>query len=247
MGKDYYTVLGVARGASDDEIKKAYRKLALKFHPDKNQSPGAEERFKEIGEAYDVLSDSRKKQIYDQCGEEGLKGSMGGGPGQQQGPQVACPGGGEPLRGAQGRREQRKLDQGSSTRRPVISAPQRNQNISPSRPASCLYSRRYRSMINRNVYSVYVFVNKKKLGFCHDFGYFFVFEFICSVKYLMIPALILALMDYTLDNINSGATNCSRIRISLSPPTATLLTICSVILSHCVSPPTCRGPRQPHS
>jgi len=87
MGKDYYSVLGVSRGASDDEIKKAYRKLALKYHPDKNQSPGAEERFKEIGEAYDVLSDSRKKQIYDQCGEEGLKGSMGGGPGQQQGPQ----------------------------------------------------------------------------------------------------------------------------------------------------------------
>jgi len=87
MGKDYYTVLGVSRGAKDDEIKKAYRKLALKYHPDKNQSPGAEERFKEIGEAYDVLSDSRKKQIYDQCGEEGLKGSMGGGAGQQQGPQ----------------------------------------------------------------------------------------------------------------------------------------------------------------
>merc|ERR1712079_497979 len=80
MGKDYYTILGVSRGASDDEIKKAYRKLALKYHPDKNQSPGAEERFKEIGEAYDVLSDSRKKQIYDQYGEEGLKGSMGGGP-----------------------------------------------------------------------------------------------------------------------------------------------------------------------
>merc|ERR1712156_1223923 len=76
------TILGVSRGASDDEIKKAYRKLALKYHPDKNQSPGAEERFKEIDEAYDVLSDSRKKQIYDQYGEEGLKGSMGGGPGQ---------------------------------------------------------------------------------------------------------------------------------------------------------------------
>merc|ERR1711963_407706 len=75
MGKDYYTILGVSRAASDDEIKKAYRKLALKYHPDKNQSPGAEERFKEIGEAYDVLSDSRKKQIYDQYGEEGLKGS----------------------------------------------------------------------------------------------------------------------------------------------------------------------------
>merc|ERR1712107_98064 len=80
MGKDYYTILGVSRGASDDEIKKAYRKLALKYHPDKNQSPGAEERFKEICEAYDVLSDSRKKQIYDQYVEDGLKGGMGGGP-----------------------------------------------------------------------------------------------------------------------------------------------------------------------
>merc|ERR1719200_73207 len=63
--------------ASDDEIKKAYRKLALKYHPDKNQTTGAEEKFKEIGEAYDVLSDSKKKQIYDQYGEEGLKGGMG--------------------------------------------------------------------------------------------------------------------------------------------------------------------------
>merc|ERR1712008_440226 len=81
MGKDYYIILGVTRGASDDEIKKAYRKLALKYHPDKNQSPGAEEKFKEIGEAYDVLSDSKKKQIYDQYGEDGLKGSMGGGGG----------------------------------------------------------------------------------------------------------------------------------------------------------------------
>ena len=79
MGKDYYKILGVARGASDDEIKKAYRKLALKYHPDKNQTSGAEEKFKEIGEAYDVLSDSKKKQVYDQYGEEGLKGGMGGG------------------------------------------------------------------------------------------------------------------------------------------------------------------------
>merc|ERR1712170_317154 len=77
MGKDYYKILGVARGASDDEIKKAYRKLALKYHPDKNQTAGAEEKFKEIGEAYDVLSDPKKKQVYDQYGEEGLKGGMG--------------------------------------------------------------------------------------------------------------------------------------------------------------------------
>jgi len=77
MGKDYYKVLGVSRGASDDEIKKCYRKLALKYHPDKNHTPGAEEKFKEIGEAYDVLSDPKKKQIYDAYGEDGLKGGMG--------------------------------------------------------------------------------------------------------------------------------------------------------------------------
>jgi len=74
MGKDYYAILNVKKGASDDELKKAYRKSALKYHPDKNKSPGAEEKFKEIGEAYDVLSDPKKRQIYDQLGEEGLKG-----------------------------------------------------------------------------------------------------------------------------------------------------------------------------
>jgi len=78
MGKDYYKILGVPRGSTDEAIKKSYRKLALKFHPDKNQTAGAEERFKEIGEAYDVLSDVKKKQIYDKFGEEGLKGGMAG-------------------------------------------------------------------------------------------------------------------------------------------------------------------------
>ena len=78
LGKDYYEVLGVTKTASDDEIKKAYRKMALRFHPDKNQSPGAEDKFKEIGEAYDVLSDAGKRQTYDQYGEQGLKGDMGG-------------------------------------------------------------------------------------------------------------------------------------------------------------------------
>ncbi len=82
MGKDYYKVLGIPKSASDDEIKKAYRKMALKYHPDKNKAAGAEEKFKEVAEAYDVLSDSKKKDIYDKYGEEGLAGGesgMGGG------------------------------------------------------------------------------------------------------------------------------------------------------------------------
>jgi len=87
MGKDYYKILGTKKGANDDELKKAYRKMALKFHPDKNKAPDAEEKFKEIAEAYDVLSDPNKREIYDKYGEEGLKrgggdgGSSGGGGG----------------------------------------------------------------------------------------------------------------------------------------------------------------------
>lgn len=75
MGKDYYGVLGLQKGANDDDIKKAYRKMALKYHPDKNKAPGAEEKFKEIAEAYEVLSDKKKRDVYDRYGEEGLKGS----------------------------------------------------------------------------------------------------------------------------------------------------------------------------
>ena len=59
MGKDFYKILGVSRDATDSELKKAYRKLALKYHPDKNKEPGAEDKFKEIAEAYEVLSDCK--------------------------------------------------------------------------------------------------------------------------------------------------------------------------------------------
>ncbi|KAJ4788738.1 hypothetical protein LUZ62_039984 [Rhynchospora pubera] len=76
MGVDYYKVLQVDRSASDDDLKKAYRKLAMKWHPDKNPSnkKEAEAKFKQIAEAYDVLSDPKKRAVYDQYGEEGLKG-----------------------------------------------------------------------------------------------------------------------------------------------------------------------------
>jgi curved DNA-binding protein len=73
MGKDYYAVLGVDKTSSDDQIKKAYRKLAIKYHPDKNpDDKQAEERFKEVTEAYAVLSDAEKKQQYDQFGDTGF-------------------------------------------------------------------------------------------------------------------------------------------------------------------------------
>lgn len=87
MGKDFYKILGIQKGANDDEIKKAYRKLALKYHPDKNKSAGAEERFKEIAEAYEVLSDKKKRDIYDQYGEEGLHGGAPNGAGGPEGGQ----------------------------------------------------------------------------------------------------------------------------------------------------------------
>lgn len=66
--RDYYEVLGLSKGASDDEIKSSYRKLAKKYHPDLNKEPGAEEKFKEVQEAYEVLSDPKKRKTYDQFG-----------------------------------------------------------------------------------------------------------------------------------------------------------------------------------
>ncbi|MEY2801562.1 MAG: putative heat shock protein, partial [Pseudomonadota bacterium] len=88
--RDYYEVLGVPKNASEDEIKKAYRKLAMKYHPDRNQGDSgkeAEVKFKEAKEAYEMLSDAQKRAAYDQFGHAGVDPSAGGfrpgGPGQE--------------------------------------------------------------------------------------------------------------------------------------------------------------------
>jgi molecular chaperone DnaJ len=76
--RDYYEVLGVARGATSDEVKRAYRQLARKYHPDVNREPDAESRFKEITEAYEVLGDAQRRQMYDRFGHTGQGGVPGG-------------------------------------------------------------------------------------------------------------------------------------------------------------------------
>jgi len=82
MSKDFYKVLDVEKGASADEIKKAYRKLAMKYHPDQNKdNPDAEAKFKEVSEAYEILKDEQKRAAYDRYGTAAFDGSMGGAPG----------------------------------------------------------------------------------------------------------------------------------------------------------------------
>jgi len=86
MGKDYYQILGLGRSATEEDIKKAYKKLALRWHPDRNmdKKEEAEKKFKEIALAYEILSDPQKRQLYDQYGEEAFQGGGGGGGGMPQ-------------------------------------------------------------------------------------------------------------------------------------------------------------------
>jgi DnaJ-class molecular chaperone len=103
--RDYYDVLGVTKNATAAELRSAYRKLALEWHPDRSKSPDAESKFKEINEAYQVLSNPKKKQAYDQFGHTAFDPSMGGGTGSpfggfsQQGPYTYyySTGGGNPF------------------------------------------------------------------------------------------------------------------------------------------------------
>ncbi len=82
--KDYYSILGVSKTASADEIKRAYRKLALQYHPDRNKSKEAEIKFKEVTKAYEVLSDQQKRQTYDQFGAAAFESGSAGGGGQSR-------------------------------------------------------------------------------------------------------------------------------------------------------------------
>src|SRR4030065_2310371 len=77
--RDYYEVLGVNRNAPDDEIKKAFRRLAFQYHPDRNREDGAEEKFKEVKEAYEILCDPQKRASYDRFGHAGVHGFGGRG------------------------------------------------------------------------------------------------------------------------------------------------------------------------
>src|SRR5215211_2736267 len=75
---DYYAVLGLDRNASPEDVKRAFRRLAMQYHPDRNKEPEAEQKFKEINQAYEILSDPDKRAAYDRFGHAGVSGGMGG-------------------------------------------------------------------------------------------------------------------------------------------------------------------------
>ncbi|PNK07738.1 molecular chaperone DnaJ, partial [Cylindrospermopsis raciborskii S10] len=77
MARDYYEILGVSRDADKEQIKQAYRRQARKYHPDVNKEPGAEEKFKEINRAYEVLSEADTRERYNRFGEAGVSGAAG--------------------------------------------------------------------------------------------------------------------------------------------------------------------------
>ena len=123
MARDFYEVLGVSREASFDEIKRTYRKLAREHHPDVNahRREEAEAHFKEIGQAYGVLSDEQKREVYDRYGEAGLNGGAGGA--DYSGASVNDifevffgGGGGSPFGGAGGSRAQESVRRGADLR-----------------------------------------------------------------------------------------------------------------------------------
>jgi DnaJ-class molecular chaperone len=101
MERDLYEILGVTKSASADELKKAHRGLVRKFHPDVNKDPGADVRFKEAQEAYDILSDPEKRKLYDQFGIAGVKSGAAGGAGPRPGAGGDPFGGGSPFGGGQ--------------------------------------------------------------------------------------------------------------------------------------------------
>ena len=88
--RDYYDILGVGRGVGEEDIRRAFRKKAMEFHPDRNKSPDAEEKFKEINEAYQVLSDSGKRSRYDQFGKAGVGAGSGAGQAAASRPNAAA-------------------------------------------------------------------------------------------------------------------------------------------------------------